>query len=61
MSNASRINMTDLCWEVIQELPHTELAEEARVWLKQDALRRQNAQKVADHIIAMHRDSWFGR
>lgn len=43
MSNASVINMTDLCWEIIQEFPHTELAEEARVWLRKNALEKREA------------------
>lgn len=61
MSNASVQTMTDFCWEVISELPHSEEADQAREWLKQDALRRQNAQMVADQIRNSFRNSWFGR
>lgn len=60
MSDASLQSMSDFCWEVISELPHTEEAEQARVWLRKNALEKREAQKVADEIRATMTPSWFG-
>lgn len=61
MSNASFQSMSDFCWEVISDGSDSNLVDQAREWLKQDALRRQNAQQVADQIRASFRNDWFGR